>query len=153
VLAVSCTADNPVLYGNPGKLSQELTNLIANAIDAYHDNSKTGGAIRVMVAGNEPEIEIQVSDDGYGIPPQHREKIFDDFFSTKPLGERTGLGLSITRDIVANFFGGTISVNSTPGQESTFTLRLPREQKCEVGQPSVAAPGPPSVQAPVRSTL
>ena len=103
-----------------------------------------------MVAGDEHEIEIQMSDDGCGIPPENVEKIFDEFFSTKRLGEGTGLGLSITRDIVANFFGGAISVTSTPGQGSTFTLRLPREQNRKAGQPSVAAPGPPSVQTPVR---
>jgi signal transduction histidine kinase len=153
VMTVSCTADNSILHGDPGKLGQALTNLIVNAIDAYHDNDKTGGEIRVMVAGDEHEIEIQVGDDGCGVPSEHLEKIFDEFFSTKPLGEGTGLGLSIARDMVANFFGGTISVNSTPGQGSTFTLRLPREQNREVGQPSVAAPGPPSVQAPLRIPL
>ncbi len=144
-LVVSRATEDITLYGDPGKLGQVLTNLIVNAIDAYPDD--TGGEIGITVTGDTYHVEIQVSDHGCGIPPEHLEKIFDEFFSTKRLGEGTGLGLSITRDIVANFFGGTITVTSTSGQGSTFTVRLPRHRTREAGSPSVEAARPPSVPA------
>ncbi|MBI3801132.1 MAG: GAF domain-containing protein, partial [Deltaproteobacteria bacterium] len=127
ILVVSCTAAEPVVYGDPSKLGQVLTNLIVNAIDAYKD--LMGGEIYVDVAEAGGGLEIGVRDHGCGILRENLERIFEEFFSTKPIGEGTGLGLSIARDIVTNFFGGTISVESIPGQESVFTLQLPRNSK------------------------
>jgi signal transduction histidine kinase len=126
-LVVSCTAAEPVVYGDPGKLGQVLTNLIVNAIDAYKD--LTGGKISIEVAEAGAFLEIWVRDQGCGIPYENLERIFEEFFSTKPIGEGTGLGLSIARDIITNFFGGSISVASIPGHESVFTLRLPQTSK------------------------
>lgn len=126
-LVVSCTAAEPVVYGDPGKLGQVLTNLIVNAIDAYKD--LTGGKISVEVAEAGAFLEICVQDQGCGIPHENLERIFEEFFSTKPIGEGTGLGLSIARDIITNFFGGSIGVASVPGHESVFTLRLPQTSK------------------------
>jgi signal transduction histidine kinase len=142
-LVVSGVADDLTLYGDPGKFGQVLTNLIVNAIDAYPDD--TGGEIAITIVGDTHDMEIQVRDHGCGISPEHLDRIFDEFFSTKRLGEGTGLGLSITRDIVANFFGGTISVTSTVGQGSTFLVRLPRDRSREAGQPVVVAPRSTSV--------
>lgn len=126
-LTTSCTSSEPVIKGDPGKLGQVLANLIVNSIDAYTASGKGGGEIRVGVSGNDDVLEIHVADDGCGIPPETLTKIFDELFTTKSLGEGTGLGLSISRDIITNFFGGTIDVESTVGQGSTFTLRLPRQ--------------------------
>jgi signal transduction histidine kinase len=126
-LAVSCTVAEPVLHGDPSKFGQVLTNMIVNAIDAYKGTA--GGEILVEVAEEEGYMEIRVRDHGCGILPEDMEYIFDEFFSTKPIGEGTGLGLSIARDIVTNFFGGTMSAESVPGQGSVFTLRLPRQGK------------------------
>src|SRR5262249_16380416 len=111
-LVVSCTAAEPVMHGDPSKLGQVLTNLIINAIDAYKDIA--GGEIHVEVAEAGGHLEICVRDHGCGIPPENIERIFEEFFSTKPIGEGTGLGLSIARDIVTNFFGGVIGAESTP---------------------------------------
>lgn len=124
-VAISCTAAIPVLHGDPGKFEQVLANLIENAIDAYQDASTIGGEIHVAVTENAEGIELRVRDQGCGIPQEHLEKIFDDLFTTKPLGEGTGLGLSISRDIVTKFFRGTIQVESAIGQGTTFTLRFP----------------------------
>lgn len=129
-LTVSCaSSDEPVLHGDPGKLGQVLTNLIVNAIDAYRGMNRDGGEIRVEVTEDRDCVEIRVRDQDCGIPHENIGKIFDEFFSAKSLGEGTGLGLSIARDIVSNFFAGTISVESVQGQGSVFTLRIPRNRK------------------------
>jgi DNA-binding response OmpR family regulator/anti-sigma regulatory factor (Ser/Thr protein kinase) len=130
-LSVCCAASDPMLYGDPGKLGQVLTNLMVNAIDAYKDTGRERGEVRVEVGEDGDFLQIRVKDQGCGIAPESREKIFDEFFSTKPPGEGTGLGLPIARDIVSNFFAGTISVESAPGEGSTFILRLARDQRGE----------------------
>ncbi len=73
------------------------------------------------------EVEIRVRDNGTGIPPEFRDKLFQPFFTTKPTGEGTGLGLSISYDIVTQQHGGTIDVDSTFGEFTEFTIRLPRQ--------------------------
>ena len=75
------------------------------------------------------QVEVRVRDNGIGIPPEAREKLFQPFFTTKPTGEGTGLGLSISYDIVTQQHGGTIVVDSVPGEFSEFTIRLPRRSK------------------------
>ena len=127
-VTVTCPTPQPILYGDPSKLGQVLTNLIVNAIDAYKEAGSSGGDIRLEVNEEPQLLEIRVCDQGCGIAEENREQIFDELFSTKPLGEGTGLGLSIARDIVTNFFGGTIQVESALGQGSTFLLRLPRRE-------------------------
>lgn len=134
-LTVSCASAEPILHGDPGKLGQVLANLVGNAIDAYKDTRKEGREIRVEVQEDGDVLEVRVSDRGCGISPKNLEKIFDELFSTKPFGEGTGLGLSITRDIVSNFFWGTISAESTLGQGSVFTLRLPSSRGKEADGP------------------
>jgi signal transduction histidine kinase len=127
-LTVSCKEPQPMVHGDPSKLGQVLTNLIGNAIDAYSETKSGGGEIRIEVRGDDSSLEIRVNDRGCGVPPELQERIFDEFFSMKPPGEGAGLGLSIARHLVANFFGGTISVESAPDQGSTFSVRLPRNR-------------------------
>jgi signal transduction histidine kinase len=115
-----------------------LTNLVVNAVEAYKDAGREGGEIRVHIRESGHALELQVCDQGCGIPRENLERIFDEFFSTKALGEGTGLGLSIARDIVTNYFGGTIRAESVPGQGSVFTLQLPRTGSSK-GQRSIAA--------------
>jgi len=128
-VTVSCSATAPVLRGDPSKFGQVLTNLISNAMDAYKDTGKNGGDIQVIVTENIGGIELRVRDFGCGIPQENLEKIFDDLFTTKPLGEGTGLGLPISRDIVTKFFHGTMRVESVVGQGTTFILRFPPQGK------------------------
>jgi two-component system NtrC family sensor kinase len=71
-------------------------------------------------------VEVQVRDNGTGIAPEIRDQLFQPFFTTKPTGEGTGLGLSITWDIVTQQHGGSIEVDSEPGEFTEFTIRLPR---------------------------
>jgi len=71
-------------------------------------------------------IEIRIRDNGTGIPPEVREKMFNPFFTTKPAGEGTGLGLSLSHDIIVKQHGGSIEVDTKPGEFTEFRIVLPR---------------------------
>ena len=71
-------------------------------------------------------VEIRIRDNGTGIPPEVKEKMFDPFFTTKPAGEGTGLGLSLSHDIVVKQHGGSIEVDTSPGEYTEFRIVLPR---------------------------
>jgi two-component system NtrC family sensor kinase len=136
-LSVQSAAAEPRLYGDPAKLGQVLSNLVSNAIDANRAAGRADASVEIAVRDEADEVVVRVRDHGPGIPVEHLPHIFDDFYSTKMLGEGTGLGLPIARDIVSNFFRGTIAVDSTSADGSVFTLRLPRRPR--PSQPSVAA--------------
>lgn len=70
-------------------------------------------------------IQIEITDNGEGIPKAEMEKIFQPFFTTKPIGEGTGLGLSLSHDIITKEHSGTMGVKSTEGEGTTFTIRIP----------------------------
>jgi Histidine kinase-, DNA gyrase B-, and HSP90-like ATPase len=71
-------------------------------------------------------VEIRIRDNGTGIPPEVKEKMFNPFFTTKPAGEGTGLGLSISHDIIVKQHGGSIEVETQPGEFTEFRIVLPR---------------------------
>jgi signal transduction histidine kinase len=104
-----------------GKIHQTLVNLLTNARDAVNGNGEIG--VSISTAGS--EVEIRVNDNGPGLAPEDHEKIFAPFFTRKEKG--TGLGLAIAKKI-AEGHGGKISVASTPGQGTTFTVALPRHR-------------------------
>ena len=101
-------------------LSQVWTNLIDNAIDA----SPEGAKIEIATWDEPGVLAVSVEDHGAGIPPEVLPHIFDAFFTTKPQGHGTGLGLEIVHRIVTQNFGGSIDVQSQPGS-TRFTVRLP----------------------------
>jgi len=101
-------------------LSQVWTNLIDNAIDASPESSK----IEIATSSEPDWLTVSITDHGAGIPPEVQPRIFDAFFTTKPQGVGTGLGLEIVHRIVTQKFGGKIDVQSHPGQ-TTFSVRLP----------------------------
>lgn len=140
----SCTVtmDCPpslMLYGDPGKLGQVLTNLITNAIDAYEDHGNADGRIAVEVRATDDEVVVAVQDFGSGIATEHLDRIFEELFTTKPPGKGTGLGLSISRDIMSDCFGGSIEVASTPRVGSRFSVRIPRREPAMHRDERVAA--------------
>jgi len=102
-------------------LSQVWTNLIDNAIDASPENSR----IEIATSSEPDWLTVSITDQGAGIPPEVLPRIFEAFFTTKPQGVGTGLGLEIVHRIVTQKFGGSIDVQSKPG-ETRFTVRLPR---------------------------
>ncbi len=109
----------------PGQLNQALLNVIVNAAQAI----EADGNITISVCEDGPVVLIKITDDGCGIPENIRSKIFDPFFTSKPVGSGTGLGLSITYKIITELHQGTIEVDSTVGQGSTFILSIPKKQK------------------------
>jgi two-component system NtrC family sensor kinase len=115
-------ASLPSIRSDPAQLQQVFLNLLNNAIDALRP--KGGGEIRVTAASADDDLIISVTDDGIGIPPENMEKIFLPFFTTKPVGQGTGLGLSTCYGIVDRL-GGQITVSSELGVGTVFSVRLP----------------------------
>ncbi|MGH8517900.1 MAG: PAS domain-containing sensor histidine kinase [Panacagrimonas sp.] len=112
------------------EFNQAILNLVVNAAHAIGDTvqgSDRRGLIRIRTRYEAPHAVISIEDNGAGIPESIRDKIFDPFFTTKEIGKGTGQGLAIVRSVVVNKHQGTIGVHSTPGQGTTFVLRLPAE--------------------------
>lgn len=119
-------ANIPPVYGDPHHLQQVLVNLLNNAIDATIDrHGASGGEIRVESGPSENHhIAIRVSDNGSGISAENLGKIFTPFFTTKPVGRGTGLGLSVCYGIIDKM-GGKMAVDSEENVGTTFTILLP----------------------------
>ena len=130
--------DLPLVSVIPQDIGRVLLNLINNAFYAVAERSRsTVGAplagahvpyhptVTVSTQKMGDQIIIKVQDNGNGIPESIRDKIFQPFFTTKPTGQGTGLGLSLAYDIVVQGHGGTLSVSSIPGATTTFELQLP----------------------------
>ena len=109
------------IQSDPYQLRQILINLLINAIHA----TDTGGKITVCFEDSGEYVEIKVSDTGTGIPKENLNKIFEPFFSTKPPGKGTGLGLFVTRGIIEKL-GGTINLKSRVGHGTTFLFSIPK---------------------------
>jgi signal transduction histidine kinase len=124
-----------VVDADAGQIQQALVNLVMNAVQATPSGRRVTLQIleheapRSLAPPHRPGrfAELRVCDEGDGIPPEQREAIFDPFFTTKPVGEGTGLGLSVAHRIVEEH-GGWIEVESEPGRGSRFGLWLPRER-------------------------
>lgn len=110
----------PKLTVRGSELNQVWTNLLDNAIDAVGESGNI--AIATRLDGNCAVVDI--ADDGPGIPPEHVDRIFDSFYTTKEVGQGTGLGLATARRIVVDRHAGSLSVDSQPGR-TVFTVRLP----------------------------
>jgi signal transduction histidine kinase len=114
----------PRVTARGSELNQVWTNLLDNAIDALG----SAGTIRVCTRREGDCAVVEIADDGPGIPPDLRDRIFDSFFTTKDVGDGTGLGLATARLIVVDRHDGTMSVESEPGR-TVFRVSLPIERK------------------------
>ncbi len=132
-------------YGNlpqvecyAGKMNQVFMNVLSNAIDALEEAMNNGMSLRVkptiliktqVVVSDEPKlgdrIKISIIDNGPGIPQQIQYRLFDPFFTTKPAGKGTGLGMSISHQIVAQKHGGSLGCISTLGRGAEFVIEIP----------------------------
>jgi len=122
-------AGEAVLF--PQEITRVLLNLISNAFYAATKRKAQAGAgyEPTVVAATKnlgDRIEIRIRDNGTGISPEVKEKMFDPFFTTKPAGEGTGLGLSLSYDIIVKQHGGSIEVETQPGEFTEFRIILPR---------------------------
>lgn len=113
----------PLTWADPFQLQQVVLNLVTNAEQALMSWSGPK-SIDVTTAMVNDHLVIRISDTGAGVAPEHIHRIFNPFFTTKPVGEGTGLGLSISDGIVREH-GGRIRVESIPGEGATFTIELP----------------------------
>jgi two-component system NtrC family sensor kinase len=111
------------IQASPSELQQVLLNLVNNAIDAIE---QPGGTVTVSTRQEGVDVELEVRDTGEGIPEANLARIFDPFFTTKPVGQGTGLGLPICYGIVEKM-GGRITVESTVGTGTSFTVVIPRQ--------------------------
>lgn len=140
-LLTDVQADLPKIAIDPGKLTQVLVNLIANASQAMSSGDCTTNTIQVRAQLNDGQVLITVSDNGSGMDAITMNQVFDPFFTTKVVGRGTGLGLSICRAIVVTA-GGTMSVESRENAGTTFGISLPLESGPDVDTISSPIPNP-----------
>jgi GAF domain-containing protein len=125
-------ADAGALDMFPQEITRAFLNLISNGFYAATERKKENGALdfepilRATTRNLGSKVEIRIRDNGTGIPADVRERIFNPFFTTKPAGEGTGLGLSMSHDIIVKQHGGTIDVETEPGRFTEFRIVLPR---------------------------
>lgn len=114
------------VHGDPAQLQQVLLNLFNNAIHAIDQrHGSSGGALTIEAGPYENKtVRVQVKDNGCGIRRENLKKIFSPFFTTKPVGEGTGLGLSVCYGIIEKM-GGIMRVSSKEGQGTVFSIQLP----------------------------
>jgi len=119
----------------PQELTRAFINLISNGVYAASKRKAENGeadfepVLSATTRNLGSQVEIRIRDNGTGITPEVKERIFNPFFTTKPAGEGTGLGLSMSHDIVVKQHGGRIEVDTQPGQFTEFTIILPRSTK------------------------
>lgn len=119
----------PEIQADPSQLNQVFVNLVVNSIQAMPE----GGKLTITVAVRDDMVFISIGDTGYGMDKEALEKIFLPFFTTKDIGEGTGLGLSVVHGIVTSH-GGTIEVESEVGKGTRFEIRLPIKKKKDMGE-------------------
>jgi signal transduction histidine kinase len=116
----------------PQEITRVFLNLVSNGFYAVTKRRKeNGGAafeptLRATTKNLGDTVEIRIRDNGTGIPPEVKDRMFNPFFTTKPAGEGTGLGLSMSHDIIVKQHGGTIDVDTEPGHFTEFRIVLPR---------------------------
>jgi PAS domain S-box-containing protein len=128
----------PSILADSQDLSQAFLNLLTNASQAMaetHGRGTLSVSTTLIPAQGGPWVEVRVSDDGPGIAPVHLTRIFNPFYTTKPLGQQTGLGLTVSHRIVTEL-GGTLTCESVVGQGTTFIVRLPIAQHSLPGGPA-----------------
>ena len=119
----------PEIICNAGQVNQVLLNLLINAAQAIKSQERDDkGSIQIRTYATKSDVVCEISDSGPGIRPDHLLHVFDPFFTTKPVGQGTGLGLSISHDIVVAKHKVKLLVESSAGEGTKFTMKLPNSQ-------------------------
>lgn len=125
----------PLIECYAGQLNQVFMNIISNAIDALEENNSKlteGNNSQITISTsmlNSEWLQIAIADNGTGIPKHIQQQIFNPFFTTKPVGKGTGMGMSISYQIVTEKHGGKLECYSTPGEGTKFFIQIPIKQK------------------------
>ena len=128
--------DMPLMTVVPQDLSRAVLNVLNNACYAVWEKSEAfrkkqgeyAPEISVTVAMNAEHFVISIADNGVGMTDEVKQRLFENFFTTKPVGQGTGLGMGITRDIIENKHGGQVTFESEQGKGTTFTFTIPVKQ-------------------------
>jgi two-component system, NtrC family, sensor kinase len=128
----------------PQEITRALLNLIANGFYAtMKRKAETREAYEPALAAATRDlgdrVEVRIRDNGGGVPPEVKDKMFNPFFTTKPPGEGTGLGLSLSHDIVVKQHAGSIEVDTQPGEFTEFRIILPRAIRAPDAAASIAS--------------
>ena len=124
----------PMMMVIPQDLSRAILNLMNNASYAVWHKSQEASEdyhpeISISVTTSDGNVVITLSDNGEGMNEETKQRLFENFFTTKPVGQGTGLGMNITRDIIENRHGGKITFDSKEGEGTTFVLCIPIKKK------------------------
>ncbi len=126
---VESLGDIPKIQAIGSKIEQVLLNIILNASDAIKERNMKGlGLITITTDEENGFVRCLIEDNGIGMSKECIDKIFDPFYTTKPPGHGTGIGLSIAHEIIVNLHHGKILVDSTPMAGSKFIILLPIQQ-------------------------
>ena len=127
------------------EFNQAILNIVVNAAHAIAEHRGPDGTekghITVATSCSEEWVEVRITDDGCGMPPDVRARIFDPFYTTKEVGKGTGQGLAIARSVIVDKHHGTLEVESVEGQGTTFVLRLPLDDEAATAIEDEAAAG------------
>lgn len=116
----------PEVTGNSGQLNQVFANIINNAIDVLEVENIENPQIKITTeATDSGSVKIKIGDNGSGMTEELRKQVFNPFFTTKPVGSGTGLGLSVSYSIVVEYHRGQLSCISAPGEGSEFIIEIP----------------------------
>jgi signal transduction histidine kinase/predicted CoA-binding protein len=145
--------DLPRISAWGSELNQVWTNILDNACDALADRIKDGSAeITIRTRREGDFVVVEIGDNGPGIPPEIQDRIFEAFFTTKPPGKGTGLGLDISYRIVVHRHRGDLRVTSRPGQ-TTFVVKLPINSASDAGKVPTLNAVPPPTDAELKRIL
>ncbi|NEQ36388.1 MAG: HAMP domain-containing histidine kinase [Okeania sp. SIO3I5] len=125
-------SDLPLIECYPGQLNQVFMNILANAIDALESSKRENQPRQITIHTSRVDdqwVKIAIADNGCGISPSIQNQVFNPFFTTKPVGKGTGMGMAISYQVITEKHGGKLTFSSTVGTGTEFTIQIPIQQQ------------------------